>query len=134
MAWWLPEGQGLINVEVARSRFRPTTLGRIPLDQWTARRRYHYLQNTEATNIHTLSDIRTHNPKKRAPPDLRLRERSHKDPHLQTLGKEKFLPALKLSPQSNKSDSRKMSVQDFFHYTRYLLNPFIHVPKSNSII
>jgi len=40
-------GQILITVEASKSHFRPTTLWRIPLDEWSARRRYRYLQNTQ---------------------------------------------------------------------------------------
>ena len=44
---------------------RHTTLGRIPLDEWSARDRDLYLHNTlhsQQTNIHTIGGIRTRNP------------------------------------------------------------------------
>jgi hypothetical protein len=50
--------------------------GRTPLNQWSARRRGRYLRNTqqtEETNIHALSGIRTRDPSKRAAADLGLR-------------------------------------------------------------
>ena len=60
---------------------RRTTVGSTPLDEWSARRRGFYLRtrNTQHTNIHHPSEIRTHNLSRRAAADLRLRPRSHWD-------------------------------------------------------
>jgi len=54
---------------------RHTTLGRTPLDEWSAWRRDLYVtaQNPQQTDIHSLGRIRTHNPSKRAVADPRLR-------------------------------------------------------------
>jgi hypothetical protein len=43
---------------------RHTTLGRTPLDEWSARRRHLYLttHNSQETDIHALGEIRTRNP------------------------------------------------------------------------
>jgi hypothetical protein len=57
------------------------TLGRIPLDEWSARRRDRDLtdnvQHSQGTDVHVLSGIRTHNPSKGAVTNPRLRPRSH---------------------------------------------------------
>jgi hypothetical protein len=62
---------------------RRTTVGRTPLDEWSARRRDLHLttQNTHnrQTSIHALGGIRTHNLSRRATADLRLRPRGHWD-------------------------------------------------------
>ena len=60
-------------------------------DEWSARRRGRYLNNTQhtqETNIHALRVIRTRDPSNQAAADLRLRSRGHrhrqKDSHSQT--------------------------------------------------
>jgi len=56
------------------------TPDRTPLNQGTARRwgRYlHVMRQTQQTNIHTLSGIRTRNPSNQAAADLRLRPHVH---------------------------------------------------------
>jgi hypothetical protein len=60
---------------------RRNTVGRIPLDEWSARRRDLYLttHNTQQTNIHAPGGIRTHDLSRRAAADLRLRPRGHWD-------------------------------------------------------
>jgi hypothetical protein len=62
---------------------RPTTLGRTPLDECSARRRDLYLTtyNIHKRHIHALWGIRTHNPSKRAAADPHLRPRGHWDRH-----------------------------------------------------
>jgi hypothetical protein len=52
-----------------------TTVGRIPLDEWSARRRDLYptnKQRSQETDIHDPSGIRTRNPSKQAATDLRV--------------------------------------------------------------
>jgi hypothetical protein len=52
------------------------TFGRTRLDEGPARRRglyLHYTQHSQETNIHSPGGIRTRDPSKRAPADLRLR-------------------------------------------------------------
>ena len=59
---------------------RRTTVGRTPLDEWSARRRDLYLINTQhsqQTNIHAPGGIQTHNFSKRAVADRRLRPRGY---------------------------------------------------------
>jgi hypothetical protein len=58
-----------------------TTLGRTPLDEWSARRRDLYLRthNTHKTDIHDPCGIRTRSPSKWAAADPRLRQRGHCD-------------------------------------------------------
>ena len=51
---------------------RNTTLGRTPLDKWSARRRDLYLTPQNTTDIHSPSGIRTRNRSKRAAADTRL--------------------------------------------------------------
>jgi hypothetical protein len=65
-----------------------TTVGRTPLDEWSARRRDLYLTNTQhsqQTNIHVPGGIRTRNPSKRAAADPRLRPLGHWDRQFLTL-------------------------------------------------
>ena len=56
-----------------------TTVGRTPLDEWSARRRNLYLttHNTQQTNIHAPGGIRTRDLSKRVAADLRLRPRGY---------------------------------------------------------
>jgi hypothetical protein len=67
---------------------RHTTLGRTPLDEWSARRKDLYLttHNThKRQDIHAPGGIRIRSPSKRAAVDPRLRPRSHRDrPELYT--------------------------------------------------
>jgi len=61
---------------------RHTTVGRTPLDEWSARRRdlYPTTQNTDnRQDIHVPGVIRTFNPSRRATADIRLRPRGHWD-------------------------------------------------------
>ena len=55
---------------------RRTTVGRTPLDEWLARRRGLYSQQTD---IRAPGGIRNHNRSRRAPVDLRLRLHGHWD-------------------------------------------------------
>jgi hypothetical protein len=64
-----------------------TTVGRSPLDEWSARRRDLYLttpntQDTLQTNIHAPCGIRTHDRSRRTAVDLRLSPRGHWDRHI----------------------------------------------------
>jgi len=64
---------------------RRTTVGRTPLDEWSARRRDFYLTTHNTHNIQTsmlYGGIRTHNFSRWAAADLRLRLRGHWDGHL----------------------------------------------------
>jgi hypothetical protein len=65
---------------------RYTTLGKIALDEWSARSRDLYLTTHK---IHP-GGIRTHNRSKRAAADPRLRPRGHWDRHFVTNGFRKF--------------------------------------------
>jgi len=60
---------------------RRTTVGRTPLDEWSARRRDLYLTTHTAlkTDIHVPGGIRTHNLRKLMVPDPLLRPRGHWD-------------------------------------------------------
>ena len=61
---------------------RRTTVGRTPLDEWSARHRDLHLTNTQhsqQTNIHAPGGIRTHALSRRAAEDLRLRPRGYWD-------------------------------------------------------
>jgi hypothetical protein len=55
---------------------RRATVGRTPLDEWSARRRDLYLttHNTQQTNIHDLGGIRTHGRSRRVTVDLTMHE------------------------------------------------------------
>jgi len=58
---------------------RHITVGRTPVDEWSARRRPlpDNTQHSQQTNIHAPAEIRTHNLSRRAAADLRLRRRGH---------------------------------------------------------
>ena len=61
---------------------RRTTVGRTPLDEWSARRKRPVPENTrhsQQTNIHATGGTRTHSLSSRAAADLRLRPRGHWD-------------------------------------------------------
>ena len=74
-----PSLLGLIVVEASRSY--PDTLGRTPLDEWSARRKDLY-SPTNNHDIHAPDGIRTRNPSKRATADPRLTARLHGSPRL----------------------------------------------------
>jgi hypothetical protein len=78
-------GLGRLSVDVSRSHTDTHTLGRTPLNEWSARRRGRYLHNTkqtQETNIHDFSGIRTRDPSNQAASDLRLRPQGHRDRRL----------------------------------------------------
>jgi len=56
---------------------RRATFGRIPLDEWSARRRDLYLTKHNTHDIHAPGGIRTQNLSKREAADLHLRPRGH---------------------------------------------------------
>jgi len=61
---------------------RRTTVGRIPLDEWSARRRDLYMTNTQHSqgkDIHTSGGIQTHNLSRRAAANPRNRQLAHWD-------------------------------------------------------
>ena len=64
---------------------RRTTVGRTPLDEWSARRRDLYLTIHNTHNRQIPMPIRTHNLCRRVAADLRLRQRGHSDRHVQYL-------------------------------------------------
>ena len=82
------------------SRSHTHTRSRAPLSEWSARRRGHFLHNTQITqetNTHAFSEIRTSDPSNQATADMRLRRRGHRDrlttvhvwPYLQSLNRSK---------------------------------------------
>ena len=67
---------------------RRTTVGKTPLEEWSARRRDLYLTTHNPHNRQTSmlsGGIRTHNLSRRAAAELRLRPRGHWDRHIITL-------------------------------------------------
>ena len=56
---------------------RHTTLGRTPLDQWSARRRDNNTQYSQETDIHAPGGVRTRSPSKRKTADPRLGPHGH---------------------------------------------------------
>jgi hypothetical protein len=69
------------------------TVGRTPLDEWSARRRDLYLTNTQhlqETDIQTPGRIRTRSPSKRSAVDTRLRPLRHLDRRRNLFKKLKF--------------------------------------------
>jgi len=63
------------------TRFLDHTVGRTPLDEWSARRRPQpdNTQHSQQADIHAPGGIRTHNLSRRAAADLPLRPRGHWD-------------------------------------------------------
>jgi hypothetical protein len=79
-----PSGPGLSHCPGFTITLRHTTLGRTPLDEWSARRTDLYLttHNTDKIQgIHARGRIRTRNPIKWTAADPRLRPRGHWDWH-----------------------------------------------------
>jgi hypothetical protein len=77
-----PSGPGSPRYRGFTITHRHTTLGRIPLDEWSARRRDIYLttHNThKRQDIHAPGGIRTRNPSKRSATDSRVRRRGYWD-------------------------------------------------------
>jgi len=76
MAQQPQSGLGRLVFEV----FRSHTVGRNPLNEWSARRRGRYLHDKQKqkTNIHAVSGIRTRNPNSRAAEHLKLRLHGHR--------------------------------------------------------
>jgi hypothetical protein len=78
----VPSGPGPSQCRAVANTLRHTTVGRTPLDEWSARRRDRYLTKI---NIHKRQTsmppggIRTHNPSKRSAANLRLRPRCCRD-------------------------------------------------------
>ena len=77
-------GLGRLTVEVSRSQTHTHThkLVRTPLSELSARYRGRYLQKaeqTQGTNIHAVSGIRTRDVSNEAAADLRLKPHGHRD-------------------------------------------------------
>jgi hypothetical protein len=80
-----PSGPGPPQCRGFTFTLRHTTLGRTPLDEWSARRRDFYLTRHNTQKRQTSMQpggIRTPNTNKRAATDPRLRPRGHWDRHL----------------------------------------------------
>ena len=77
--WQLPFSKSITAVNAKH------TLGRTPTDKWSTRHTgstTYTTHNTQQTNIHALSRIRTHNPSNRAAADPRLQ--GHQDGYFVT--------------------------------------------------
>jgi hypothetical protein len=76
-----PIGSGSAQCRGFTNTLRHTTLDKISLDEWPARRRDLYLTthttHKRQTDLHAPRGIRTLNPNNRAPTDRRLRPHSH---------------------------------------------------------
>jgi hypothetical protein len=75
-------GPGLPLFGVCRSHIIRYTAGWTPLNEWSVRRRSHYLNKTQRTqkaNIHALSGIRTCDSSNRVASDLRVRPSGHRN-------------------------------------------------------
>ena len=72
---WPPHSWGFLD------HTRRITVGRTPLDEWSARRRPlpDNTQHSQQTDIHVPGGIRTHNLSRRAVVNLRLRPHGHLD-------------------------------------------------------
>jgi len=86
-------GHGLLILEVSRSHTSRITVGRTPLDAWSARRRDlpDNIQHSQQTDIHAPGGIRTHNLSRRSAVDLGLRPLGHWDRHMLDISWEKHL-------------------------------------------
>ena len=91
-----------------------TTVGRTPLDEWSARRKDLYLttlKHSRQTNIHAPGGIRTHDLSRRAAADLCLRLRDHWDRQV-SIGKSKG-KAIPLQAWTGPEGSRTLRFPDF---------------------
>ena len=81
---------------------RRITVGRAPLDEWSARRRDLYLTTHNSyTNVHARGGIRTHDLNRWAAVDLRLRTRGHRARLYNTYKGQMYMP-----PAVPESESR----------------------------
>jgi hypothetical protein len=71
---WPPHSWGFLDHTQRR-----TTVDRTPLDEWSARRRDLYLDNTQHSNIHAPGGIQTHDLSRQTAADVRLRPRGYWD-------------------------------------------------------
>jgi hypothetical protein len=72
-------GQVLLVIEASQEHtVKRTTIGRTPLDKWSARRRDLYLKKTQETDIHVPFGIRTHSLNKQGAADPNLRQRENR--------------------------------------------------------
>jgi hypothetical protein len=78
-----PSGPGPPHYRGFTITLRHTTLGRTPLDEWSAHAETSTWQHTTlTTDIHACAGIRTRHPSKRAAADRRLRPRGYWDRQL----------------------------------------------------
>ena len=75
-----PSGPGSPHYLDFTITLRHTTLGRTPLDEWSARRRCLWQHTTLTRDTFVSRGIQTRNPSKRATADTRLRLRGHSNP------------------------------------------------------
>jgi hypothetical protein len=83
-----PSGAGPLQCWGFTITLRHTTFGRVPLDEWSARRRDHYLhksQHFKETDIRAPGGIRKHNASKQAAAFPRLRPRDLRNRHIRTI-------------------------------------------------
>jgi len=94
-------GQGLLITEASRSHSRHTTLGRIPLDEWSAWPKNIYLTTHDSHDrqISTPRRIWFRNSIMRAAADARLRPRGHWDRLETEVLRGKVIPLALCSPQ-----------------------------------
>jgi hypothetical protein len=71
-------GRFILTVSRSHTIRHTHTYDRTPLNEWSVRRRGHYLYNTQQ-DIHALSRIRTCDPSNQLASDLRLRPHAHRD-------------------------------------------------------
>jgi hypothetical protein len=93
LAQQLNSGLGRLVVEASTLQTIRHTLGRTPLNECSARRRGRYLHNTQQTqetNIHALSGIRTRDPSNRAAADIRLRKHGHRNRPWRCIGSRQY--------------------------------------------
>jgi len=98
---------------------RRTTVGRTPLDVWSARRRDLYL-----TTHKSPGGIRTYDLSRRAAVDLRLRLRGHRDRHWEIL--QKYIELFRI----NKTDQRSKQIAHSYgvlQASQALSNKFVEI-------
>ena len=72
-----PHWARILIIEASPSTLGHRTLGRTPLDKWSARRRDLWLSTTLTRDIHAPGGIRTHNPNKRPASDHPIDQAVH---------------------------------------------------------
>jgi hypothetical protein len=124
-------GLGRLIIELSRSHtvIHTQTPGRIPLNEWSARRRGRYLHNkqqTQETNIPAPSGIRNRDPSNQVASYLRLLPTESAPYYFQPLSKQGYHNIFYIAGQSISYKTSKIG-HSVMQLSRYLLQLLIYV-------